>query len=82
VAIDVVVDRDVVVVVVVVVVAAVVVVAETVVVVVDVVVAATVVVDDRGGADSERDADAPVHPAVTTRAPAIRTTGCRRTPSR
>jgi hypothetical protein len=33
-------------------------------------------------AESEPDADAPVHPAAITSAPTIRTTGRRRTPSR
>jgi hypothetical protein len=47
-------------------------------------VTATVVaaVDDTDAAGSEPEADAPAHPAVNTSAPASRTTGCRRTPSR
>lgn len=47
-------------------------------------VVATVVaaVGDTDAAGSEPDADAPAHPAVNTSAPVIRTTGCRRTPSR
>ena len=47
-------------------------------------VVATVVaaVGDTDAVGSEPDADAPAHPAVNTSAPAIRTTGCRRTPSR